>query len=90
MKGADEPRDVRLRRLRLRAWRRGIREMDLILGGHADRHLGAMDDGALAVFEAVLGEADHDLLDWVTGRRPAPARYADLIDALARGAAVPR
>ena len=31
-----ETREIRLRRLRLRSWRRGIREMDLILGGFAD------------------------------------------------------
>ena len=38
----EEDRDVRLRRLRLRSWRRGIREMDLILGGYADGALAGL------------------------------------------------
>ena len=81
----DETGEHRIKRLRMRAWRRGIREMDLILGGHADRHLAAMDDDALDLFEAVLGEADHDLYAWVSGRDAPPARYARLVRVLAEG-----
>ena len=88
--GDAEPRDVRVKRLRLRAWRRGIREMDLILGGYADAELAAMDDAGLARFEAALGEADHDLLQWVTGAAPPPAPHAPLMEALRRRAAASR
>ena len=35
----SEPRDTRLKRLRMRSMRRGIKEMDLILTTYADRHL---------------------------------------------------
>ena len=38
-----ETPEVRLKRLRIRAWRRGTKEMDLILGGYADAHLDRMD-----------------------------------------------
>ena len=86
----SEGRGARLKRMRMRAWRRGTKEMDLILGGHADRHLAAMDDEGLDLFEAVLGEADHDLYAWVTGRDAPPARYADLMTRLAAGARIPR
>ena len=75
--------ETRRKRLRVRAWRRGIKEMDLILGGYADAHLAGMDDDAVALFEAVLGEADHDLYAWVTGQDEAPARYAPLLRAMA-------
>jgi antitoxin CptB len=34
-----ETREIRIKRLRMRAWHRGIKEMDLILGGWADSHL---------------------------------------------------
>jgi antitoxin CptB len=80
-------REVRLRRVRIRAWRRGIKEMDLILGGYADARLEALDDDGLAVLEAVLGENDHDLLLWVTGQAEAPPRYAPLMRELAAHAA---
>lgn len=85
-----EPRDTRLKRLRIRAWRRGIKEMDLVLGGYADAHLADMDDAALDVFEAVMGENDHDILQWVTGQVAPPARYGELIATLGQRAATAR
>lgn len=85
--GRNETRDVRIKRMRIRAWRRGIKEMDLVLGGYADTELATMDDATLDVFEAVMGENDHDILQWVTGQVAPPARYADLIAALGRRAA---
>lgn len=74
-----EPRDIRIRRLAMRSKRRGIREMDLILSAYADRHLGAMSDPALDLFESLLNESDPDLLQWVTGQSQAPDHYAGLI-----------
>ncbi|MEM8849040.1 MAG: succinate dehydrogenase assembly factor 2 [Pseudomonadota bacterium] len=85
-----EPRDVRLKRLRIRSWRRGIKEMDLILGGYADAELAGLDDEALDVFEAALGENDHDLFGWVTGQGTPPARYGPLMAELSRRAALAR
>lgn len=84
---SGETADIRRKRLRLRAWRRGTREMDLILGSYADRHLATMDVAALAAFDALLDENDHDLLQWVLGQGAAPAPHAPLIAALAGFAA---
>ncbi|MEM8823833.1 MAG: succinate dehydrogenase assembly factor 2 [Pseudomonadota bacterium] len=86
----SEPREVRIKRLRIRSWRRGIKEMDLILGGYADAELVGLDDDALDLFEAVLGENDHDLFEWVTGQAEAPPRYAPLMADLSRRAAIAR
>lgn len=71
--------EARLKRLRMRAWRRGMREMDLLLGRFADAHLADLDGPALDDFEALLAEMDQDLLDWVTGRRETPAQYQALV-----------
>jgi antitoxin CptB len=69
----SETREVRLKRLRIRSWRRGTREMDLILGPYADAALAALDDGALADYEALLEQPDPDLYAWVCGAgEPAP------------------
>lgn len=68
----NESRETRIKRLRMRAGHRGIKEMDLILGGWADRHLAKADDATLDAFEAVMAEADQDLYQWVSGQAEAP------------------
>ncbi len=70
---APLPDDPRLKKLRFRAWRRGFREADLILGPFADRELAAMPGGELDAFEALLEVPDQDLYYWIIGREaPAP------------------
>jgi len=73
LKDAGEDLPIRLRRLRYRAWHRGTREMDLMLGPFADARLEAMDAAELDRFETLLDEADTDLLKWLVGQEPAPA-----------------
>lgn len=79
-----EPPEHRRKRLSMRAMRRGIREMDLILGRYASVRLADMAEGDLDGFEALLAENDHDLYQWVTGQSPAPARFGALIADIAR------
>jgi antitoxin CptB len=78
-----ETRETRIKRLRMRAWHRGIKEMDLILGGWADAHLAGLDDTTLDAFEAVLAEADHDLYSWVSGQAEPPASLAPMLSRIA-------
>lgn len=63
----------------MRSWRRGTKEMDLVLGPYADAHLAAMDSPTLALYDRLLNENDQDLLPWVLGQNPAPAEFAALI-----------
>jgi antitoxin CptB len=86
----SEPAETRLKRLRMRSWRRGIREMDLILGGFADVRLAALGEADLALYEALLSENDHDLYAWVSGAAGVPDRYAGLIARIAASAGLPR
>jgi antitoxin CptB len=67
----------------MRSWRRGTKEMDLILGPYADAHLAAMSPDRLALYDALLGENDQDLYPWMTGAAPAPERFAPLIAEIA-------
>jgi antitoxin CptB len=72
--------DVRLKRIRHRAWRRGTKEADLVLGPFADAYCPKMTAGQLDVFEALLDEPDPDVYAWVLRRRAAPARFeADVL-----------
>ncbi len=74
-----ETSEARLKRMAMRSWRRGTKEMDLVLGPYADAHLAGLSEEKLAVYDILLEENDQDLLPWVLGQRPAPAAMADLI-----------
>ncbi|WP_460274695.1 succinate dehydrogenase assembly factor 2 [Celeribacter sp. ULVN23_4] len=64
--------DIRRKRLKIRAWRRGIKEMDLLIGGYADAHLATMTEADLDEFEQLMDEHDQDLLAYTTGLKPTP------------------
>lgn len=77
-------RATREKRLRIRCWRRGTKEMDLILGPFAETGLGVLDDDALLAFEAFLDENDNDLYTWVAGSVETPPKHVGTIDHLRR------
>lgn len=68
-------RDTRLKRLRFRAWHRGTKEADLMIGGYFDRHAAAWDDARIAEFEELLEEQDVDIMAWAIGTLPVPERW---------------
>lgn len=72
-------REKRLKRLAMRSWRRGTKEMDLILGRFWDVSGAALDEATLDMYEAMLSENDQELYAWVSGQTPAPESYASLI-----------
>jgi antitoxin CptB len=72
--------DVRLRRLRMRSWRRGTREMDLILGRFAVVDLAGLAPGPLDDYERFLSENDHDLYRWISGGECPPEKFRGLVD----------
>jgi antitoxin CptB len=72
---SSEGLDHRRRRLLFRSWHRGIREMDLILGGFADREIATLTDGEMDQYEHLLEVQDADILSWVTGTSPTPALF---------------
>jgi antitoxin CptB len=73
----NEARSIETRRKRLafRAWHRGTRELDLIVGRFADSVVPTLADPALAEFEALIEVSDPDLYDWIVGASPPPAAY---------------
>jgi len=66
---------ARLSRARFRAWHRGTREADLMIGGFFDRHHADWGEAELAWFEALLDEDDVDVMAWALRAQPVPARY---------------
>jgi antitoxin CptB len=72
--------DARLKKLKFRAWRRGFREADLILGPFADKHVAGFSADELDAFERLLEVPDHDLYAWITDRLPTPPEWdVDLV-----------
>lgn len=67
--------DPRRRRILIRAWRRGIREMDLVIGGFADAEIDRLDEAELNELELLMAEDDADLFRWVTGEAETPERF---------------
>ena len=67
--------DPRRRRTLFRAWHRGIREMDLIMGRFADAEIGDLSEAELGLFEGLIEVPDRDLFRWLTGEDPVPENY---------------
>jgi len=63
------------RKLKFRAWRRGFREMDLLMGSFADAEIDTMSEGDLAEFERLLATPDWEVFAWVTGKAEVPDNY---------------
>jgi antitoxin CptB len=68
--------DIRRKRLFYRAWHRGTREADLLLGSFAEAYRGAVDAAQLDRFEALLECPDAELFDWINARATPPPEYA--------------
>jgi antitoxin CptB len=68
-------RDIRLKRLRFRAWHRGTKEADLMVGGFFDRFSPEWGDDQISWFEALIEEQDVDIMGWAIGTIPIPERW---------------
>lgn len=67
--------DPRLKKLKLRAWRRGFKEADLILGPFADRYAATFTSDQLDELERLLDQPDQDLYAWILERMPTPPEF---------------
>ena len=67
--------DARRKRMMFRAWHRGTKELDILLGSFADQHLGELSDDELDAFEKLMEVPEPDLYNWIAGREPLPDNY---------------
>ena len=63
-------------RARFRAWHRGTREADYMIGGFFDHYHEGWGEDELAWFEALLEEDDVDIMAWALGTQEVPFRFA--------------
>ena len=80
----------RRKKLRFRAWRRGFREIDLMLGRFADAHIEDLDAAGLDAFEALLNAPDQFVYDWIAGLESPPCEFDTPTLARIRGFFAPR
>ena len=72
------------RKLGFRAWHRGTREADLLIGSFADRHLPEFGEQELDQFQRLLKENDPDIYEWMTGQQPVPPEHDNPVTVLLR------
>jgi antitoxin CptB len=81
------PTDIETRKKRLlwRASRRGVKEMDVLLGGFTQANLATLDETELRELEAIVELPDGELLGWIMGQSPVPAEHrSKTLEALLR------
>lgn len=74
-----ETAEARLKRMAMRSWRRGTKEMDLVLGPFSDAHLAGLSEADLLTYDAILTENDQDLMSWILGQSAPPAAQGPLL-----------
>jgi antitoxin CptB len=67
--------DVRRRKILFRAWHRGTREMDLLMGRFADAALARMPEAELDEFERLIDVPDPELFRWIMGEADASPEH---------------
>jgi antitoxin CptB len=78
-------RDARLKRLRFRAWHRGTKEADLLVGGFFDAHASGWNDKQIDWFETLMEEQDVEIMAWAIGTAPVPERWrGEMMSAMQR------
>ncbi len=76
MTETDSSPQHRLARMKFRAWHRGTREADYMIGCYFDRYSAGWDEADMAWFERLLDEDDVDIMAWALGTADVPAVYA--------------
>jgi antitoxin CptB len=76
-------RETRLKRLFFRAWHRGTKEADLLIGGYFDTYSADWTAEQILWFEALLDEEDVEIMAWAIGTMPVPESYqGPMMDAM--------
>ena len=65
----------RLKRIQFRAWHRGTREADYMIGGFFDRYHASWAEAEVTWFEALIEEDDVDIMAWALGTLDVPKEY---------------
>ena len=68
------------KRLKIRSWRRGMKETDLILGKFIDESVNSLTETELSCYEQLLHEDDQKILSWIFRKEQVPVEFFDIIE----------
>ena len=71
--------EIARKRLSIRSWRRGTKELDLILGRFSDENLVKLDMSELDLFEQLLSNDDHLIYGWLFEKEESPKIFKSLV-----------
>ena len=73
------------KRLSIRSWRRGTKELDLILGQFSDNNLTELKISELNLYEQFLSNDDYLIYNWLFGKEDSPEMFKSLIKRIQEG-----
>ena len=71
--------------LSIRSWRRGTKELDLILGQFSDNNLNKLNTSELNLYEQFLSKDDYLIYNWLFGKEDSPKIFKSLIKRIQEG-----
>ena len=77
--------DVVRKRLLIRSWRRGTKELDLILGQFSDKNLNRLKMAELNLYEQFLSNDDYLIYNWLFSKEDSPKIFKSLIKRIQEG-----
>ena len=73
------------KKLSIRSWRRGTKELDLILGQFSDKNLNELTMSDLNVYEKLLSNDDYLIYNWLFSKEDSPKIFRSLIERIQEG-----
>ncbi len=73
------------KRLSIRSWRRGTKELDLILGQFSDNNLNELKMSDLNLYEQLLSNDDYLIYNWLFSKEDSPKIFKSLIKQIQEG-----
>ena len=73
------------KKLLIRSWRRGTKELDLILGQFSDNNLNELKMSELNLYEQFLSNDDYLIYNWLFGKEDSPKIFKSLIKRIQEG-----
>ena len=67
------------KKLLIRSWRRGTKDLDLILGRFSNKNLINFDMSELDLYEKFLSNDDHLIYNWLFEKEDSPRIFKSLV-----------
>ena len=72
--------EIARKKLLIRGWRRGTKELDLILGRFSDKNISKFAISELYLYEQLLSNDDHLIYSWLFEKEESPKIFKILVE----------